>query len=252
MFRSDGERAGRTSLALALLLVVVFAPVAVGFAAQGVARLGLIAAPAVAVEGAMRGQPVLVRPPPAAPSGCKRVAVIGDSLTDNAGPWLRAELQAAGFTAIVDAQPSRRIPGSVGAPYSGVRAAHAARATWGDADCWVVALGSNDLFLGAGDRATAPALIDEMLSAVTPGARVWWVNVHYRRDPSTSFDFPAATTVFNAALDARAAADPLMDVVDWYSYADANLQWFFDPVHVDRTGSIARAIQVVDALPRAG
>jgi hypothetical protein len=245
MSTSRRNRAGWTPLALLLVL----APGAAGVVA---AQLGVIAGPAVAVEGGERGEPIVVRPPPAAPAGCERVAVIGDSLTDNAGPWMHAELQSAGFVAIVDAQPSRRIPGSVGAPYSGVRAALGTRAGWGDADCWVVALGSNDLFRGAGDPATAPALIDEMLSAVTPEARVWWVNVHYRRDPGTSFDFPAATSVFNVALEDRAAVDPLVHVIDWYSYAQANLHWFFDPVHVDRAGSIARAVQVVGALPRTG
>lgn len=238
-------------VAVVLVVLVALAPTAVGVAA-GVVRLVRIDAPAIADERAVRGEPIRVAPRPETPGVCERVAVIGDSLTDNAAPWLRAELQAAGFTAIVDAQPSRRIPGSASAPYSGVRAAVTTRATWGEAHCWVVALGSNDLFRGAGDPATASALIDEMLSAVTPGAMVWWVNVHYRRDPRTSFDFPAATEVFNAALDARAAADPLVDVVDWYGYSAANLQWFFDPVHVDRTGSIARAVQVVAALPRAG
>jgi hypothetical protein len=184
------------------------------------------------------------------PPGCHRVAVIGDSLMDNAEPWLRSSLRDAGFTYFVDAQPSRRIPARVRAPYSGVKAALAARASWGEADCWLIALGSNDLFHGAGDPAAANSLFDEMLGALTPGAKVWWVNVDYHWDPRTTFNFPAASLSFNAALGARAATDPDLTVIDWYSYAEANLQWFFDPVHVDRTGSIARAEQAVDALPR--
>jgi hypothetical protein len=186
------------------------------------------------------------------PPGCSRVVVIGDSLTDNAEPWLREGLRDAGFVHFVDAQPSRRIPARVPAPYSGVRAALAARSSWGEAECWMIALGSNDLFHGGGEPATARALFDEMLGAITPGARVWWVNLDYHRDPRTSFDFPGATLSFNAELDARAAADPMFDVIDWYSYAEANLHWFFDPVHVDRAGSIARAEQAVAALPRPG
>jgi hypothetical protein len=116
----------------------------------------------------------------------------------------------------------------------------------------MIALGSNDLLHGAGEPATAQAMMDEMLAAITPDALVWWVNVDYHRDPRTSFDFPTATLSFNAELDARAAADPDLHVIDWYSYAEANLDWFFDPVHVDRTGSIARAEQAVAALPRSG
>ena len=114
----------------------------------------------------------------------------------------------------------------------------------------MVALGSNDLVFGAGVRATADAVIDEMLAAVTPGARVWWVNLNYHRDPDIAFGFPAATAVFNQALADRAASDPDVTILDWYAYSEANLGWFFDPVHVDRPGSIARARFTVAALPR--
>lgn len=151
---------------------------------------GLVAVPLVALalhidEGATVDVPAergdafqatdTIPPPP----GCDRVAVIGDSLMDNAEPWLRGGLRDAGFTYFVDAQPSRRIPERVRAPYSGVRAALAARASWGEADCWLIALGSNDLFHGAGEAATANSMFDEMLGAITPGAIVWWVNVDY-------------------------------------------------------------------------
>ena len=42
--------------------------------------------------------------------------------------------------------------------------------------------------------------------------------------------------------------DVNLSVIDWYSLAESHLEWFFDPVHVDTTGSRARAQQVVDAL----
>lgn len=184
------------------------------------------------------------------PQGCRRVVVIGDSLMDNSRPWLVDGLDDAGFDAFVDAQPSRRIPDSVRAPYSGVKAARAVRASFGEAECWVIALGSNDLVFGAGADATAAALVDQMLAAVTPGARVWWVNVNYHRDPDIAFGFPAATAVFNRAVADRAGRDPLVTLIDWYTLSEANLGWFFDPVHVDRTGSIERARQTVAALPR--
>lgn len=184
------------------------------------------------------------------PQRCDRVAVVGDSLTDNSRPWLLSGLAAAGFTTVVDAQPSRRIPAEVSAPYSGVRAALALRSWWGDADCWVIALGSNDLIRGAHDRATADGLIEEMVVAVSPGARVWWVNVDYHHDSRSSFDFVAATATFNLALSARSSSDPMFHVIDWYALAEANRHWFFDPVHVDRTGSVARAEQTVGGLPR--
>lgn len=173
--------------------------------------------------------------------------VVGDSLMDNSRPWLASGLRAAGYEFHIDAEPSRRIPSSVQRPKSGALAAADVRSSWGDADCWVIALGSNDLPYGGGQPSPAGQMIDEMLAAVTPGAQVWWVNVDYHRDPRSGFDFVRATAVFNAVLDARAVEQRLR-VIDWYGYAEANLQWFFDPVHVDRTGSIARANQTVAAL----
>lgn len=187
----------------------------------------------------------------APPPGCARVVVIGDSLTDNSGPWLRAELRSAGYDHVVDAQPSRRIPERVRAPYSGVKAARSVRASFGEADCWMVALGSNDLVYGGGDRTAASEMIDEMLGAVTPGASVWWVNVNYHRDPRTSFDFVAATTTFNAVVAERAASDPDLHLIDWYTLSEAHPDWFFDPVHVGRDASVVRAEFTVAALPPA-
>ncbi|HUV17202.1 MAG TPA: hypothetical protein VMW33_01860 [Ilumatobacteraceae bacterium] len=196
---------------------------------------------------AVRGQQVQLKPLPPLPS-CQRVAVIGDSLMDNARWYLARSLDQAGYTNIIDAQPSRRIPESVRAPYSGVTAAREVRSSWGEADCWVVALGSNDLIFDGGDPIVAASMIDSMLAVVTPNSRVWWVNVDYHRDPRIAFDFVGASMRFNAALDARATVDPNLTVIDWYSLAEQHLDWFFDPVHVNATGSRARAEQVVEAL----
>ena len=196
---------------------------------------------------AVRGQQVQLKPLPPLPS-CQRVAVIGDSLMDNARWYLARSLDQAGYTNIIDAQPSRRIPESVRAPYSGVTAAREVRSSWGEADCWVVALGSNDLIFDGGDPIVAASMIDSMLAVVTPNSRVWWVNVDYHRDPRIAFDFVGASMRFNAALDARATVDANLTVIDWYSLAEQHLDWFFDPVHVNATGSRARAEQVVEAL----
>jgi hypothetical protein len=202
---------------------------------------------ATASAPAVRGQQVRLKPLPPVPS-CQRVAVIGDSLMDNARWYLARSLDQAGYTSIIDAQPSRRIPETVRAPYSGVTAARQVRSTWGEADCWVVALGSNDLIFGAGDPSVAASMIDSMLAVVTPNSRVWWVNLDYHHDPRVAFDFVGASSRFNAALDARAAVDANLTVIDWYSLAEQHLDWFFDPVHVNDTGSRARAEQVVEAL----
>lgn len=76
---------------------------------------------AVATARAVRGEQRRVRPEPTGP-GCQRVAVIGDSLMDNARGHLRSALDGAGLSSVIDAQPSRRIPATVRAPYSGVTA----------------------------------------------------------------------------------------------------------------------------------
>lgn len=232
---------------MAGLIVALAAPAAV------IALPGRLTNSATVSETADRGaafQATDTLPPP---SGCSRVVVIGDSLTDNSEPWIRAELRDAGYEFAVDAQPSRRIPEQVRAPYSGVRAARSVRATFGEAECWMIALGSNDLVYGGGIRAEANRMIDEMLAAVTAGAAVWWVNVNYQRDPRSGFDFVAATATFNEVVADRAAADPDLQVIDWYSLSEANPAWFFDPVHVDRAASIVRAqFTVAELAPPRG
>lgn len=206
-----------------------------------------LSAQASATELAVRGEQIRIAPLPSDP-GCNRVAVIGDSLMDNARWHLRSALDRAGLTSVIDAQPSRRIPESVPAPYSGVTAVRQVRASWGEADCWVIALGSNDLIFGGGDARVAAALIDSMLAAVSPGSRVWWVNLDYHLDPAISFDFVGATARFNGSLVQSEQAGKLT-VIDWYSLAEANPGWFFDPVHVNTgAASEARAKQVVDAI----
>jgi hypothetical protein len=122
------------------------------------------------------------------------------------------------------------------------------RAAWGEADCWVIALGSNDLIFGGDDPIVAASMIDSMLAAVTPKSRIWWVNLDYHLDPRVPFDFVRATANFNAVLDARAAAHTDLTVIDWFSLAESHLDWFSDPVHVDSVGSRARADQAVEAL----
>lgn len=237
----------RADLRVVVTACVVFAGTAVTVAALagGIHRAAEVSAPATRGE-AFRSTDTLPPPP-----GCSRVVVIGDSLMDNSGPWLRSELGTAGYDYHVDAQPSRRIPERVREPYSGVKAARSARASFGEADCWMVALGSNDLVYGGGEVVEANEMVDEMLRAVSPGASVWWVNVNYHRDPRTSFDFVAATATFNAVVAQRAAAEPDLHLIDWYTLSEAHPEWFFDPVHVGRDASVIRAEFTVAALPPA-
>jgi hypothetical protein len=246
--RSTGQVPGLTALAVALLAAATWGS-ATSLDTTARASVGVteLSSAAQASAPAVRGAATRIGPfPPRA--RCVRVAVIGDSLMDNARWYLQSGLAGAGYDHVIDAQPSRRIPDTVRAPYSGVTAARAVRSTWGEADCWVIALGSNDLIFGGSDPMVAASLIDSMLASVTPGSRVWWVNVDYHLDPRYSFDFVGATAVFNDRLTARAAGDASVTVIDWYSLAEQHPGWFFDPVHVDAAGSRARADQVVDAL----
>jgi len=208
---------------------------------------GPITSAVTASATADRGPQVQLEPPPA--PRCARVAVVGDSLTAASAAGLRRELAAAGYDRVVDGQVSRRIPAAARDPYSGVRATRRVRSSWGEADCWVIGLGSNDLEAGADDPRVALRWIDEQLAAVTPGARVWWINVSYRSERGNPFDFPAATTTFNAVLDARAAGDPLVEVIDWHSVLAANSAWYVDGVHVTRAAYEVRTRLTLAALP---
>ncbi len=236
---------GRRWLAAGVALVALVGAAVVS--AASIERGATVTQTATRVGEQIQGAPTL-----APPAGCHRLAVIGDSLTVAADPWLRPGLASAGFTFVVDAHISRQIPEQVRAPYSGVKAARSVRSTWGEADCWVVALGSNDLDAGAGRSvAEATGRIDEMLTAITPGADVWWVNVDYHPYGAAVFDMTSSTRHFNEALDRRAAALPALTVIDWYSSAEANLHWFYDPVHVRASGSIAWVDLIVTAVPVA-
>ncbi len=185
---------------------------------------------------------------------CTRAWVIGDSLTVGSAPTLRSGLDGLELeAALVDGVINRRIPAT--APVSGVLAARAIRATNGEADCWVIALGTNDISGGV-TASRARALVAEMLAEVTPKARVWWVNVDFRPVEGAAVDYAAATQTFNAVLNERAASDPRFEVIDWYTLAESHPEWFLksdgtaDPVHVNSAGYTARAAQVVDVIRR--
>ena len=92
-------------------------------------------------------------------------------------------------------------------------------------------------------------MIDSMLAAVTPGSKVWWVNLDYHLDPWSPFDFVGGNVELQYGPREPGRTDRRPStVIDWYSLAESHIDWFFDPVHVDSAGSRARAQQVVDAL----
>ncbi len=186
---------------------------------------------------------------------CTRVWVIGDSLTVGSAAALRSGLDGLELEAhVVDGVINRRIPAT--APISGVLAARSIRATNGEANCWVIALGTNDISNGVTTTARARVAVAEMLAEVTPQARVWWVNVDFRSIEGAAVDYPTATRTFNAVLNERAASDLRFQVIDWYTLAESHPEWFLKPdgtadaVHVNSAGYTARAAQVIDVIRR--
>ena len=173
---------------------------------------------------------------------CSRVWMIGDSLTVGSAAALRTGLGGLGLDAyVVDGFRNRRISATSN---SGVLAARSIRATKGEANCWVIALGTNDITSSATTTTLSRAAVSAMLAEVTPQARVWWVNADVR-----SLD--QATRTFNAVLNERAAADLRFRVIDWYTLAESHPEWFVDGVHVNTAGYTARAAQTIDAIRRS-
>jgi hypothetical protein len=156
------------------------------------------------------------------------VAVIGDSLLSYDRADLDGSLRAVGWAGTqIDAVPSRRIPASVRAPLSGIKAIRALRATGFDTRYWIIALGTNDIgLLGAADPRP---LITSLLDELGPGTTVLWVNADQPR-------FPQATARFDAAL-AAVLAERGGYVFDWASLARANPTWLVsDGIHLTGTG----------------
>jgi hypothetical protein len=180
------------------------------------------------------------------------VAIVGDSLTAAAAGFHRTELARAEMVGVVDGRNSRRITGD---PLtSGVPTALKIRQEFGEADCWVIGLGTNDIYADATSVAASTRLIEQMLDVLSPYARVWWVNVGLRPigdpppDPLPDPVIVARAQWFNQALAQRAAWDGNFRVVDWAALSAANPTWWLDHVHVDRDGSRARAAQVAAAI----
>lgn len=95
--------------------------------------------------------------------------------------------------------------------------------------------------------AYAGSVIETMIAEVSPGARVWWVNINVR-DSSTNI---VSSGVMNSSLGDRHLADPDFAVIDWYTVSQSNPTWFAnDNVHYTSAGYRARADQIVEAIRR--
>lgn len=170
----------------------------------------------------------------ASSNDCGSVAVIGDSLTEQSAGELATVL--AGVRHVVDGRGGRRTAVSyvrtdppVGYTPSGVEAVRGV--SWRP-DCWVIALGTNDVLRG--DPQTFDADIRTLLDAI-PSGRVLWVSV----GPQVKL----WTDVWNRAL-VRAG----VELVRW----EPDSEWLKpDGIHVTAVGARERARLIGRAVGQA-
>lgn len=182
-------------------------------------------------------------PPPAAQ--CQRLGILGDSLMLGSKTTLVKSLATLGITEFrFDAQVARRIPSSVRAPYSGVKALQAMRAAGYQMDCYLVGLGTNDVW----NTTTATKYqtwIRELMTEIGDHP-VLWVNVARPR-------VQQGTDLFNSTLAGMVGEFPKLQVADWASIMPDHPDWFIsDKVHLRTPGRVFRgewmAQQVFDRL----
>ena len=178
---------------------------------------------------------------------CTKLGVIGDSLIVGATVPLLADFRAAGLVDFaVTAERGRWIAPPV--VKNGVKALAALRKQGYGANCFVVALGTNEMYFIA-DPVKLRARI-EMMLAVLGDVPTLWVNVHHG-------GFPARAVTFNAVLVDVAATHPNVQIADWAPLIAAHPEWLGpDHVHLKNPGYKARAAwltgQIVEKLYAGG
>ena len=171
-----------------------------------------------------------------------RVSVIGDSLTIGTMPYQSAAFSNAGWghTAI-EAFNSRGIRTKLKKDhYTGLTSVDAIRATSGDSDLWVVALGSNDAGIYA--KAKHAEVIGMMMDKIGSGHTVMWVTVYLPKAPPRQNNWNQAL-----ATEATERGDEMF-VFDWASLAEKNPHWLADDqVHYTNKGYQQRASAIAQA-----
>jgi lysophospholipase L1-like esterase len=169
--------------------------------------------------------------------------VLGDSITLGDSRHLRVELDAAGWSSVrIDAEPSRRIPTSVRAPYSGIKTVRALRASGIDPGAFVIALGTNDIGFVVDYGQSPRTLISDMLDAIGRSRRVLWVDV-------VRPDAPESAALFNRTLNELAVERPdQLVVLRWSQAAAGHPEWFLnDGIHLTEAGHAHRSSLVAQA-----
>jgi LysM repeat protein len=175
--------------------------------------------------------------PPATPAptgSCSSVRMVGDSMGVSIASTISSELAARNIpfhSKNVSATGTPAMTAFVGQ----VRSAH------GDAPCWVVVSGSNDMYFTARSTTAGPERVAQMINAINANGvrhRIFWVN-------TLSWNSTTGMARINAAIAASG-----VEVVDWHAAALPNRWWFTDHVHTGATGNRARANLVVAAVTR--
>jgi len=193
--------------------------------AAGAAVVGLLV-------GALGGvSPAGADQEPPSPA-CSKLGVIGDSLTVGSASALAPALTTLGIHDFaIDAERGRHIRGN--ASKSGVRALRALRSAGYSPDCFVVALGTNDIGF-SGDSSRYQTWVEEMLTEIGD-LPVLWVNVARSKPLGRAL-------AFNAVLVAMRVLHPKLRVGDWAAVAAPHPEWLgIDGIHLRLIGYAARA-----------
>jgi lysophospholipase L1-like esterase len=171
-----------------------------------------------------------------------RVSVIGDSLTIGTMPYQSDAFTEAGWRhAEIDAYNSRGIRTKLKKDlHTGLTSVDAIRATSGDSDLWVVALGTNDAGIYA--KAKHAEVIGLMMDKIGSGHTVMWVNVYLPKAPPRQENWNSALATVAAERGSQ------MFVFDWASLAEKNPKWLAnDQVHCNNKGYVQRASAIAQA-----
>jgi hypothetical protein len=147
----------------------------------------------------------------------------------NVGPY-RCDVQGARSMY----RPSKRFP-------SAIDAVRTARAAGFDPPAYLLALGSNDLWVVKRKRNSAPMMIDAILTEIGADRTVGFLTLYTVHTSSAP--------KFNAALREATKRWPNLHVMDWAALARRNQHWHNKGgVHYTLTGAKARNRYLADAM----
>lgn len=158
--------------------------------------------------------------PAAAGPWCNQVAIVGDSLTSLGSSALHAQFPEA----IINAHGGRTTAQAYEAA-DGIDASNTV-------DCWVFALGTNDIY-GWHDYTSSRAAIDQLLRLIGPTDHVWWILPQVTAASGlNAATFDSAVPTYATPVDLHT---PLADFLP-------------DGVHLTAAGYVNRATAIAAAV----